>query len=146
MVLCWAIAKLMLNLLGRKRPTLAVDKQGENLITSIKVEDDYPQLNVPDHPHLEVSVNNRLGYSNHLDHNNHFENEFCKGTYFVFHAPTVDGVDRWCADYFRGKKRLWEIRAHFKFKVPPSEMDQLFFAIELEQYVPMSAAVKTVQS
>jgi len=79
-----------------------------------------------------------------------FENDLCAGHFLFFHAPTdhravagAGGVDY--AEYFRGKTRLWELRIQFRLKrAPPSR--ELFFGIELENYVYLSAAAKrTVQ-
>lgn len=136
--ICYGMAKLMLYLFRVHAPTPQSEKQDGTM----SIEEKYSHLNIPERPHLEICMDNRFSFSNQCDQNNDFDNEFASGRQFVFHRPTIDGVDGWCADYFHGKKRLWELRAHFKFKVRP---DNLFFGIELEEYVPMNAAVKALQ-
>lgn len=86
-----------------------------------------------------------LHCSNSLD-SYPFENNYCKGKYYYFHPPTTDGVDQWCADYFKGKTRLWELRIQLQFKHLPSSDSEMYFGIELEGYVPISSATKRAQS
>jgi len=47
-------------------------------------------------------------------------------------------------DYFKGKKRLWEVRIQFKFKQPPPPETDIWFGIEMEKYVHLSDASKRV--
>lgn len=76
-----------------------------------------------------------------------FDNEFCRGSFLTFHRATYDkhldksGEYRY-GEYFLGKKRLWEARMQFSFKKMPLKASDLFFGIELEEYVPMNAATK----
>jgi len=78
-----------------------------------------------------------------------FETELCRGTYFFFHPPTdgraprgaLGGLD--FAEYFRGKTRLWELRMQFTIKTSLCSKD-LYFGVELEEYVHLPAAAKRV--
>jgi len=79
-----------------------------------------------------------------------FENDFCRGSYIVFHPPTSkansrgpNGMDY--ADYFSGKSRIWEFRMQFQFKTKPDPDWDMFFGVELENYVPLSMATKQAQ-
>jgi len=103
------------------------------------------KLGVPSKPHEEGSMIPCRGIviSNATSE---FENEFCKGKFLSLHRATYDAkLDRSCdyqyGDYFRGKKRLWEARFQVQFEVPPPPSD-VFFGIELEQYVPMAKTTK----
>ncbi|CAK9026342.1 Uncharacterized protein SCF082_LOCUS17459 [Durusdinium trenchii] len=78
-----------------------------------------------------------------------FETELCKGSYFFFHPPTDGRAFRGAsggldfAEYFRGKTRLWELRIQFVCKKPLPCKD-LYFGVELEDYVHLPAAAKRV--
>jgi hypothetical protein len=111
---------------------------------------DYPDLQIPRHPHMEFCVQSlnpptAMRCSNSLEPFA-FENEYCRGSYIVFHPPAEKGAADHYAEYFRGKKRLWELRLQLQFKRPPSADDKMYFAVELEEYVPMSRAVQKLQS
>jgi len=141
--ICWKVVKLMLEryeVAGTKIQRIERPQE-----PAIEVED-YPELHIPPHPHVEVATSPSipLTISNSIVPSS-FDNEYASGQFLVFHPPTVDGVDKWCADYFKGKTRRWELRAHFKFKKPPTSDSNIFFAVELEEYVPMSAAIKRIQ-
>jgi len=80
-----------------------------------------------------------------------FENEWMSGGFLAMHRATHDkelnksGEYRY-GEYFLGKKRLWECRFQFKFKQPPPDAKDVFFGLELEEYVPMNAATKRMMS
>eukprot|EP00439_Symbiodinium_sp_Y106_P086913 s721_g36.t3 len=88
---------------------------------------------------------NRLIHSNSAEAFD-FDNENCKGQFLPLHRPTYDsrlnesGQYRY-GEHFTGKKRLWELRLRLQFKRRLNQSD-LFFAAELEEYVPLSAATK----
>lgn len=112
---------------------------------------DYPDLGIPQHPHLEMAMDPPTGlqWSNPREPYT-FENELCSGTYIAFHPPTCPGPEGSGSlnyrDYFSGKKRMWELRVSLRFKRPPPTDDDMFFGIELESFVPMSEATKRVAS
>ncbi|CAJ1419155.1 unnamed protein product [Effrenium voratum] len=78
-----------------------------------------------------------------------FETELCKGSYFFFHPPTDGRAFRGAsggldfAEYFRGKTRLWELRMQLTMKTALPSKD-LYFGVELEDYVHLPAAAKRV--
>mmetsp|Transcript_20259 Transcript_20259/g.44237 ORF Transcript_20259/g.44237 Transcript_20259/m.44237 type:complete len:384 (-) Transcript_20259:292-1443(-) len=111
----------------------------------------FEDLPVPPEPHCEVAPHPPQGlhWSNPKEPFP-FESETCHGTYLFFHPPTgpntsegPEGFDY--QDYFRGKSRLWEIRLHFKFTSLPKDGEDMFFGIELEDYVPMSRPTAQAQ-
>lgn len=108
-------------------------------------------LQVPSEPHIELSLDPHKGlhFSNPRD-TYAFENDYCYGSYLYFHPPAgetnttgPEGFDY--RDYFKGKSRLWEIRIQMHFKQPPAPDMDMFFGIELEEYVPLSMATKQAQ-
>jgi len=58
-------------------------------------------------------------------------------------ATGPEGFDY--ADYFSCKSRLWEVRVHMIFKAPPPPDEDLFFGVELEEYMPVSMASRRAQ-
>jgi len=109
------------------------------------------QVDVPTDPHFELVVDSStsLHFSNpHEPYT--WENDLVQGSYFVFHAPTSDANSRGpngmdYRDYFSGKSRIWELRLQFKFKRQPHPDWDMFFGVELEDYVPLSMATKQAQ-
>jgi hypothetical protein len=73
-----------------------------------------------------------------------FENDYAKGKYLYFHPSTGSGDNSVYDTYFKGKKRKWELRLQMKFKDVPPPDAELFFGIELEEYMHMSAATRNV--
>lgn len=76
-----------------------------------------------------------------------FENENCVGSFLALHKPTLDQALMSSGDYpygehFEGRKRQWEFRVQLRLKKPMARPPM--FGIELEDYVPMSAATKRV--
>jgi len=112
--------------------------------------DYFRALGAPDdRPHEQGSMvpSKGLVFSN-SDEICEFENDFASGAFLSLHRATYDKVandsgDYTYGEYFLGKKRIWEARVQMKFKVEPKQ-EELFFGIELEQYVPMNGATKTV--
>ncbi|CAJ1351063.1 unnamed protein product [Effrenium voratum] len=114
------------------------------------IDEDFVTMGMPAEPHLEGGFQppTRLIHSNSHDAFA-FDNEMnCSGLFLVLHRPTYDSQlnnssSYLYGDYFEGKKRLWELRfrVQFKRRVPQSD---LFFGVELEEYVPVNAATKRV--
>jgi len=113
------------------------------------IDEDFVTMGMPAEPHLEGGFQppTRLIHSNSHDAFA-FDNENCSGLFLVLHRPTYDSQlnnssSYLYGDYFEGKKRLWELRfrVQFKRRVPQSD---LFFGVELEEYVPVNAATKRV--
>jgi hypothetical protein len=80
-----------------------------------------------------------------------WENDFVKGKFRAMHRATYDrDLDKSgeysCGEYFLGKKRLWEARLQWQFKSTPPDCKDVFFGIELEEYVPMNAGTKRMMS
>jgi len=48
-------------------------------------------------------------------------------------------------DYFAGKSRIWELRIQIQFKSKPDPDWDMFFGVELEDYVPLSMATRQAQ-
>mmetsp|Transcript_21108 Transcript_21108/g.59010 ORF Transcript_21108/g.59010 Transcript_21108/m.59010 type:complete len:412 (-) Transcript_21108:25-1260(-) len=99
----------------------------------------------PDYPHIEAAASTGLFFSN-AHEAVPFENEFCHGSFLPLHRPTMtpslNSSGKYpYGEYFRDKKRVWEMRFQFKFTKPPLA-SKLYFGLELEQYVPVSAATK----
>mmetsp|Transcript_130706 Transcript_130706/g.317466 ORF Transcript_130706/g.317466 Transcript_130706/m.317466 type:complete len:400 (-) Transcript_130706:397-1596(-) len=103
-------------------------------------------LGAPDHPHEEASFVPAsefiLGNTTPVE----FHNEYADGKMLSLHRATYDNDlnqsgDYTYGSYFCGKKRLWECRVQFRWKKPPRPSD-LYFGIELEEYVPMNRATK----
>lgn len=74
-----------------------------------------------------------------------FDNDMASGQFLPLHRPTYDKARNKSGRYpygyhFHGRKRLWEVRMHFKFKQDITE--NLFFGIELEAYVPLNAGTQ----
>lgn len=111
--------------------------------------EDYPDLDIPEQPHVELALDPPCGlHFSNPDAPHSFENEFCTGKFIYFHPPTSsEPAGAGSLDYhkyFKGKKRVWELRVEFSFKRPPSHEEDLFFGVELEDYVPTNAAMKRV--
>jgi len=109
--------------------------------------EEYPKLKIPEHHHIEIAMDppNGLCYSNpEVPYS--FENEFVTATFIYFTLPTTSepsnagGLDY--QKYFKGKKRLWELRFQFHFKQKLSVGSNMFFGFKLEEYSPMPAAIK----
>eukprot|EP00929_Paragymnodinium_shiwhaense_P046763 TRINITY_DN23799_c0_g1_i2.p1 TRINITY_DN23799_c0_g1~~TRINITY_DN23799_c0_g1_i2.p1 ORF type:complete len:440 (+),score=103.34 TRINITY_DN23799_c0_g1_i2:151-1320(+) len=143
-VVCWEVVKAIVGaLLGTGK---SEEKNGDHVISA----DEYPDIDIPTEPHMEMSTvpTNGLKCSNPREPFS-FENEYATGKLLFFHPPTdpraqtqAGGLDY--RKYFEGKKRIWELRIQFQFKTPPSSGSDLYFGIEMEQYVPLSAATKKV--
>jgi hypothetical protein len=78
-----------------------------------------------------------------------FENENCVGSFLPLHRPTydkaLDASNQYpYGEHFAGRKRLWEMRLQFQFKETPSE--SVCFGIELEEYVPLNGAAKSMMA
>jgi len=77
----------------------------------------------------------------------YFENEFCTGLYHPMFRPTADpskdtpATNPWY-DHFKGRRRLWEQRWQFKFKLPPEGEGGLRFGIQLAEYVPLGPVAR----
>lgn len=106
------------------------------------------RLGAPEHPHEEASfvptfgliVSNREGCDR-------FENDNCCGSFLSLHRATydkqLDASGHYpYGKYFMGKKRLWEARVQLRFKRSPPAQSDMFFGIELEQYVAMGRGSK----
>lgn len=142
-IIQWTVGKHVLRWLGIIQPK-SQSRPQEPLID----EDDYPDLHIPPYPHMEVVFDppTCLQVSN-TSESYPYENEYVYGKMIVFHPPTKgDPGDCWCADYFKGKKRRWELRLQLQFKRPPAADTEMYFGVELDEYVPMNAAVKRLQS
>eukprot|EP00929_Paragymnodinium_shiwhaense_P045948 TRINITY_DN23419_c0_g1_i1.p1 TRINITY_DN23419_c0_g1~~TRINITY_DN23419_c0_g1_i1.p1 ORF type:complete len:358 (+),score=108.36 TRINITY_DN23419_c0_g1_i1:105-1178(+) len=77
-----------------------------------------------------------------------FSNENCETKALILAKPThdaaVEKAKRYpLSEHLDGKRRLWEIRLQMRFKQVPE--GQLFFGIELGQYVSMSAVATQAQ-
>eukprot|EP00931_Biecheleriopsis_adriatica_P038121 TRINITY_DN21867_c0_g1_i2.p1 TRINITY_DN21867_c0_g1~~TRINITY_DN21867_c0_g1_i2.p1 ORF type:complete len:413 (+),score=73.46 TRINITY_DN21867_c0_g1_i2:56-1240(+) len=75
-----------------------------------------------------------------------FENDMCCGSYFFFHPRTDSGAAAGIGSleydsYFKGKTRLWEMRLQLQLK-KPLPGSELFFGIQLEQYVKLTASLR----
>jgi hypothetical protein len=79
-----------------------------------------------------------------------FENELSSGSLLFFHPPTssepagADTLDY--HHYFKGKKRTWELRVEFHLKKAPEPGTDMFFGIELEDYVRVNPAMQRVMA
>jgi len=113
--------------------------------------EDYGNLQVPQEPHIELVLDPPTG----LQHSNPkepyaFENDNCQGKYLYFHPPTGEATvlgpgGMSYREYFAHKSRLWELRMQFRFKRPPNLDEDIFFGIEMEEFVPLSMATKQAQ-
>lgn len=133
---------------GRGGRRSSTDSQANEMASAAE---EYPELGIPSHRHVEMALDPPQG----LHWSNprapyEFENEFCTGKYIFFHPPTCkESEGAGVLDfrkYFKGKKRVWEMRIEFTFKVPPASDAPLYFGIEMEKYVPLSQASKRVVS
>lgn len=141
-VVCWEAAKRFLNSFRSKDPSSQAKKNDPAID-----EEDYPDLQIPAHPHMEMGLDPPTGL--HCSNSSEpipFENDYARGCVILYNPPTVGGVDQWCKEYFKGKSRLWELRMQIQFKVPPTADSDLCFGVELQQYVPLNAAVRRVQA
>lgn len=106
-------------------------------------------LGAPEHPHMQgVMVPPRGLFIGNVAEPYDFDNDLCSGLFFTMYRPTYDSaLDRsgnyTNGRYFSGKKRRWEIRVQFRFKVPPRQED-LYFGIVGESFVPMSTWTRRV--
>jgi len=90
---------------------------------------------------LECSGPRRLVQSN-FSKAEPFDNEHCSGKWFALHRPEDPSGPY--ADYFRNRRRLWEVRVQLQFKRMPDRPP--VFGIELEEYVRLSPWSRQVQS
>lgn len=112
-------------------------------------KEDYPRLQIPSELHLEMAMHPPSGLHCSNPMKPHaFDNEFCWGSYVVFHAPQrTEGLSQtevFYRDYFKTKKRLWELRLEIHFKKAPPPDVEMFFGTELEDYVPLAAGADYV--
>jgi len=147
LVVCLALARrLILDGSGGRR-SLAGSQASE----FASAAEEFPELEIPSHRHVELALDPPQGLHRGNPRVVHeFENELCWGKYIMFHPPMcAESEGAGVLDfrrYFQGKKRLWELRLEFHFKVPPPTDSPIFFAIEMEKYVPLSGASKRVVS
>jgi len=145
MIAIWELAKrAVAKLLGENKPDVLLP--GERICM-----EDYGNVQIPQEPHVEIVLDPPSG----LHHSNPkepyaFENDNCQGKYLYFHPPTGEATalgpgGMSYGEYFAHKSRLWEIRIQFRFKRPPDPDADMFFGIELEEYVPLSMATKQAQ-
>eukprot|EP00448_Togula_jolla_P024753 CAMPEP_0170592190 /NCGR_PEP_ID=MMETSP0224-20130122/12797_1 /TAXON_ID=285029 /ORGANISM="Togula jolla, Strain CCCM 725" /LENGTH=394 /DNA_ID=CAMNT_0010916089 /DNA_START=103 /DNA_END=1284 /DNA_ORIENTATION=+ len=106
----------------------------------------------PSEPHEEAVFlpGRELGWNNAPDPLP-FENDGCSGHFISLHRATYDkALDRSgdypYGHYFLKKSRVWEARMQLRFKDPPPKIADLFFGIELDDYVHMSAGTKRTMS
>jgi hypothetical protein len=114
-----------------------------------EASEEYPDLGIPKHVHLELAQDPPTGMQiSNPRAPYEFENEFCKGRYIFFHTPTCSESEGAGSldfgEYFKDKKRIWELRFEFRFKEPPGPDDEVYFGIEMEKYVRLSEGTKRV--
>jgi len=100
----------------------------------------------PDHVHMQgvFLPEPRLAIS-HQPEPYRFENEFCWGLMIFLFRPekdvALDAKYGWvCGKHFQNRKRLWEIRYEFHFKVPVE--DSLWFGVQAHAYSPLSKGTR----
>jgi hypothetical protein len=134
-----------------KRIWDSIFQKPEDTLAQETVPDSDLHVKVPADPHFEFVFDPPRGlhFSNSPE-TYPFETSVTTGTVIVFHAPTgegnrigLEGFD--FREYFQGKSRLWEVRVHMKFKRPLADDEELFFGIELDQYVPVGSMVGAAQ-
>jgi len=117
----------------------------------VNVEESFRRLGAPETTHEEgcmiPSHGLILGNSPEASP---FRNENGHGKFLVMHRATHDrqldkSGDYQYGSYFHGKKRLWEARVQFNFTSPPNVKD-VYFGVELGEYVPMNAATKAMMA
>lgn len=118
---------------------------------NVNVEESFRRLGAPETTHEEgcmiPSHGLILGNSPEASP---FRNENGHGKFLVMHRATHDrqldkSGDYQYGSYFHGKKRLWEARVQFNFTSPPNVKD-VYFGVELGEYVPMNAATKAMMA
>lgn len=152
-IVCWELAKYAFQALsGTRKPVAAGSAAEQRLNFERKPSYDFDNLEMPDEPHVEIALDPPCGL--HLSNPKEaykFENDFCTGTYLFFHPPAMDGSSEGpngmdYNEYFIGKSRLWEIRLQLRFKKAPTPDMDLFFGVELDEYVPLSMASRQSQN
>jgi hypothetical protein len=139
-ICCWELAKYVIRTL-----TSNSKKQKPNQESWALSSDEYPELEIPASPHVEVALDPPTGlHCSNSSQPYSWESNLVHGKYIFFHPPTVDGIDQAYADYFKGKKRRWELRLQLNFKQPPPPDAEICFGTELEGYVPLNAGAKHV--
>jgi hypothetical protein len=143
LVVCTVLFKVIRRALQGQNKTAAREAfyKGQCIddLTDIKIP-------APNHPHIETAVRSpqALRCSN-PEEPAPFETELCSGCYMIGNPLTSSKPEAsggWnYGEYFNGKKRLWEFRMQMKLK-SPAPAGELFFGIEMEEYVPMNAATK----
>lgn len=114
----------------------------------VNVEQSFRRLGAPDHPHEEaVMLPSREIVIGNSPEASTFRNGNCHGKFLAMHRATYDrALDKSCdyryGTYFKGKKRTWEARIQLNFTNPPDSLNDMFFGVELENYVPMNGATK----
>mmetsp|Transcript_20587 Transcript_20587/g.46427 ORF Transcript_20587/g.46427 Transcript_20587/m.46427 type:complete len:400 (+) Transcript_20587:108-1307(+) len=132
---------------GEQQALLTASEDSEGVAT----EELLRALGAPEYPHEEGAMVPPMGLVlGNSPEESPFDNEICTGRFVSLHRATYDrALDKSgkyaFGKYFLGKKRLWEARVQFTLKRPVEQSD-LFFGIELEQYVPMNAATKQTMS
>lgn len=140
-VFCWEALK---RVFGKVRGSKADGPQKQEWLLGTE---DFPEFEIPAHPHAELALDPPTGLiCSNPSAAYPFENDFCTGKLIYFHPPTIPGVDQEYADYFKGKKRRWELRLQLQFKKPPAPDAELCFGIELDRYEALSATTKHVIS
>jgi len=146
-ILFWELIKRLVSLLGAWTSASAC----QNAASLTAVPSEFEDMPIPKETHLEIALdppcglhwsNPKLPFS--------WESETTTGSYLFFHPPTGDsnstGPDGFnYAEYFLCKTRIWEMRVHIVFKQAPPPDEDLFFGIELEDYVPLSSASEQAQ-
>lgn len=109
----------------------------------------FKDLGAPQGPHIEIATFPPRGlHRSNPQEPFTFENDLCKGRFLLCHAPTSSNEtagDLDYGEYFAGKTCRWEVRIQLEFKRPPPT-GELFFGIEMENYVPTNAATRVVAS
>ncbi|CAE7388209.1 unnamed protein product [Symbiodinium sp. CCMP2592] len=141
LILAILIGAFLLSSVGIKRAASGTATAAASLVEFD--EEDFLSMGMPEQPHLEGGFQppNRLIHSNSAEAFD-FDNENCKGQFLPLHRPTYDSRLNESGQYRYGE-RLWELRLRLQFKRHLNQSD-LFFAAELEEYVPLSAATKRV--
>lgn len=117
----------------------------------VNVEESFRRLGAPETTHEEgVMVPSHGLILGNSPEASPFRNENGHGKFIVMHRATHDrkldkSGDYQYGSYFQGKKRLWEARVQFNFTNPPDVKD-VYFGVELGEYVPMNAATKAMMA
>jgi hypothetical protein len=109
------------------------------------IEEVLRRMGAPAGVHEEGSIDGNLVFNN-AEEATPFENELCSGAFLALHRATHDkALDKSGAysygEYFMKKSRVWEARLQMRFKVPP-KVEDLYFGVEIDSYVPMAGAAK----